>query len=550
MIAGALAIDDRRRELRCALLRDELKSREKTVIGFVCPDKGHTHSIVKTDSGWTESQAEPSVYLPAKLERVVKSNKRFIIIIGGRGSAKSVSVADICLIKARDEGVKTYCLREYQSSIKNSVHSLLKEETARLGFHGFNVLQNSIEYKDEPTFQFAGLARNVDSIKSAHGFGLFWIEEGQFTSDNSLRTLTPTARNKPKAGLPGDVTEAIESDTVSMIFVANLQSQNDAFSQRFVVPFQDALDRDGYYEDDLHLIIKMNYTDNPWYADSGLEKERLYDYDHKPRAIYDHVWLGAYNDDVENAIIPAEWFDAAIDAHLKIKGWEPKGIRVCAHDPSDLGPDPKGLAARHGTVVTWADEILTGDVNDGCDEATDYAIQHDADYFIYDADGMGASLRRQVNDSLMGKKIRIEAFQGASAVVKPEEIYQGPDTSADESKPRTNKETFRNLRSQKYWELRDRFYRTYRAIVHGDYNNPDDMISLSSQIPNMSKLRSEMCRIPRKPSGAGYIQIMSKDEMITQHIPSPNIADSVYMLFGFEVSVTPVHIDINFRRAV
>ena len=144
--------------------------------------------------------------------------------------------------------------------------------------------------------------------------------------------------------MPGDTTAEVDYDNVSMIFVANPGSSNDAFSQRFIVPFQDELDRNGWYEDDLHLIVVMNYTDNPWYDDSGLEKERKFDYQHKPRAVYDHVWLGKYNDDVENSIIYAEWFDAAIDAHLneRFNGqWKPQGIRVCSHDPSDLGPDPK-----------------------------------------------------------------------------------------------------------------------------------------------------------------------------------------------------------------
>lgn len=529
------------------------RRKESTVIGLVCPDKGFTHAIVKHSGEWVVTQAQPDIYLPAKLERVVKSDKRFIIIIGGRGSAKSVSVADICSMRAKDEGVKTYCLREYQSSIKNSVHSLLKSEVKRLGFEGFEVLDQSIRLNGDDVFQFAGLARNVESIKSAHGFGLYWIEEGQFTSDSSLETLTPTARNEPKSGLPGDSTVEIEDSSVSMIFVANPGSTNDAFSQRFIVPFQTELDRDGYYEDNLHLIVVMNYTDNPWYKDSGLEEERLFDYEHKPRAVYDHVWLGAYNDDVENAIIPAEWFDACIDAHLneRFKGaWQPKGIRVCSHDPSDLGPDPKGIAFRHGTVVTYADEIIIGDVNEACDEAVDYAITKDADYFVYDADGMGASLRRQVNDSLKHKKIRIEAFRGSEGVDDPGKLYQGKDELADESKARTNKETFRNKRSQKYWGLRDRFYLTYRTIVHGDYNNPDDMISLSSNIPNMSKLRSELCRIPRKPNGAGYIQIMTKDEMLKLHIPSPNEADSVYMLFGFDPFKAVQPTKMKFARAV
>ncbi len=77
-----------------------------------------------------------------------------------------------------------------------------------------------------------------------------------------------------------------------MWFVANPQASADPFSERFITPFIDTIDNHGYYEDDLHLIIKMNYTDNPWFDDSGLETERQFDYDNKPRAVYDHIWLG------------------------------------------------------------------------------------------------------------------------------------------------------------------------------------------------------------------------------------------------------------------
>ena len=57
------------------------------------PEHGHTHSIQKSGNDWTVTTDEPDVYLASKLERVVKSTKRFIIIEGGRGSGKSVGVA-------------------------------------------------------------------------------------------------------------------------------------------------------------------------------------------------------------------------------------------------------------------------------------------------------------------------------------------------------------------------------------------------------------------------------------------------------------------------
>ena len=78
--------------------------------------------------------------------------------------------------------------------------------------------------------------------------------------------------------------------------------------------------------------------------------------------------------------------------------------------------------------------------------------------------------------------------------------------------------------------MRDRFYKTYLAVEKGEYQNPDELISISSKIQNLTKLRAEACRIPRRPNGAGKIQIMSKDEMRRLlRINSPNMFDSLVM---------------------
>jgi phage terminase large subunit len=77
--------------------------------------------------------------------------------------------------------------------------------------------------------------------------------------------------------------------------------------------------------------------------------------------------------------------------------------------------------------------------------------------------------------------------------------------------------------------LRDRFYNTYLAVVKGEYINPDDMISLSSDIEQLDLLRSEVCRIPLKPNGNGYIQIMNKLDMAKLDIASPNMSDAMMM---------------------
>ncbi len=454
----------------------------------------------------------PTIQVPSKFKPVLTSTKRFVVLIGGRGSAKSESVGRLVILKAQTEGADILCGREFQSSIDDSVHKLLKvliQDTVEV--QGFNIMEHKIDCLTGGGFRFKGFARNSSAVKSAQGFKYSWVEEAQTLSKESIQDLTPTIR----------------AEGSQLFFTANPKSSADPFSKRFIVPYMKELLQDGFYEDDMHLIIFMNWRDNPWHGE--LEPERVWDFENLPRAEYDHIWEGAFSDHVENALIPAEWFDAAIDAHVKL-GFVPRGTKVVAHDPSDKGPDNKGLCYRHGSVVLDVQEKSGLDVNEGCDWALDYAIERQADVYIWDCDGLGASLRRQTLDSIAGKKMEHVEFRGSKGVDDPKQTYQPVDSHSN-TRAKTNNQTFKNRRAQYYWMLRDRFYNAYQAIVRDKYIDPDDMISLSSEMDNIPALRAELCRIPRKPNGTGLIQIMSKEEMARQKpaIQSPNMADSMMM---------------------
>jgi phage terminase large subunit len=452
----------------------------------------------------------PTIQLPSKFKPVLSSKKRFIVIIGGRGSSKSESVGRFLTMKVQTEAADILCGREFQSSIDDSVHKLLKTLIQNtLKVNGFNCMEQKIDCLTGGGFRFKGFARNSSAVKSAQGFKYSWIEEAQTLSKESIQDLTPTIR---AAGS-------------QLFFTANPKSSGDPFSKRFIVPYLKELTRDGFYEDDLHLIIVMNWRDNPWHGE--LESERVWDKENLPRAEYDHIWEGAFSDHVENSIIPAEWFDAAIDAHVKL-GFVPRGTKVVSHDPSDKGPDDKGLCYRHGAVILDVQEMSGLDVNEGCDWALDYAIDVQADVYIWDCDGLGASLRRQTLEAIKGKKMEHVEFKGSKGVDDPKQTYQKVDSHSN-AKAKSNEETFKNRRAQYYWMLRDRFYNTYQAVVLEKYIDPDEMISLSSEISNMAALRAEVCRIPTRPNGAGLIQIMSKEEMARNKIASPNMADSLMM---------------------
>ena len=455
----------------------------------------------------------PELQIPEKLLPFVQKKKRIKIAVGGRGGAKSVSIADILLMMA-SQGYSVCCGREYQNSLDDSVHSLMKTEIDRIGVAGFSEANSRLSHSHGGQIFYKGLARNPESLKSLSGVDIFWVEEAQTISDKSLKLLTPSVRS------------AAGSDRQPEIwFTMNRGSSKDPIADKYLKRAESALAKDGYYEDDIMLAVQINYDDNPWFP-AELEAERLDDLATMSRAKYRHVWEGDYNDDVENSIIPAEWFDAAIDAHKKL-GFKPLGKRVVSHDPSDLGNDDKGLCDRHGSIILNIESNPTGDVNEGCDWATSYAIQHDADVFVWDGDGLGIGLRRQVAESFTGKKIEQDIFRGSAGVDFPDALYETIDNNS--AKAKTNKETFRNKRSQYYWALRDRFYHTYKAVVKGEYVDPDKMISLSSDIKQLDLLRSEVCRIPLKPNGNGMIQIMSKEDMKRIGIESPNMADSLMM---------------------
>lgn len=459
-----------------------------------------------------------------KLGPLIEKRKRVKILVGGRGSTKSTFVADYVL-SCMAQGQLWCCGREFQNSIDESVHRLMLEEIDRVGFDGFDNDRAHIFHASGGRNFYRGLGRNPKSIKSMlSGVDGLWIEEGDSLSEETLKVLTASLRLSAS-----DAERVIAGEDVRMpeIWVTmNRGSAADPISRKWLKRAEKDLAKTGYYEDDHLLIVQINWTDVPrkWFIASGLEDERMDDEKNMTDAAYEHKWGGAYSDTVEDAIIQPAWFDACVDAHIKL-GFKPRGIEVVSHDPSDLGNDPKGLAYRHGVVFLDVQERPFGDVNKGCDWALDYTHEKKPDVFVWDGDGMGVALRRQVNESLEGKRISIQMFQGATQVDRPDEIYE----SGKDAKPKTNKQAFKNKRAQYYWELRDRCYRTYQAVTTGAYHDPDTLISFSSEIEGIGLLRAEVCRIPLKHNGIGVIQIMSKKEMRERGIESPNMADSVMM---------------------
>ena len=465
-----------------------------------------------------------NINIPEAFAPLYESNSRYRIAVGGRGSGKSMTVAMLCILEAF-QGKKILCCREYQNSIQESVHALIASLIDSMGFPGFSVTRDKISHESGGEMIFKGLARNAESIKSLYGTDVCWIEEAQTISEESLRLLTPTIR---EAG--------------SYFFItANPRSEADPLTERFLKGRMLTLRQEGIYEDEAHTIIRANYTENPYFPPE-LELERKKDKATLSDAEYEHIWLGQTLDEVDSSIIVPDWFNAAVGLaeHVKVR---PSGAKVVAHDVSDLGKDDKAVVVRHGPVILKVASKSDGTASDGLDWAIQHVDDFGADTFVWDSDGVGLGLAREVERQLGPRNVRTVPFHGGERPENPDAQYDGH---------RTNKDAFYNRRAQAYWLLRDRFYKSYQ-LSQGEYIDPDECIFLDPDMPNLSALRAEVCRIPRKPNAHGKIQLLTKSEMAKPplSLPSPNLADALAYAFSIsdDLSYTSWSKPIDYRES-
>lgn len=188
---------------------------------------------------------------------------RYKVLHGGRGSAKSWTVARKLLQWAAERPLRVLCAREVQESIKDSVHALLTDQARAMGLR-FEIFEREIRHANGSRFVFSGLAQHtVESIKSFEGIDICWVEEAQAVSKRSWDVLTPTIRKANS----------------QIIVTFNPFLETDETYQRFVVtPPSNS------------LVLEINYKDNPWFP-AVLEQERRDCLERDPDN-YDNIWDG------------------------------------------------------------------------------------------------------------------------------------------------------------------------------------------------------------------------------------------------------------------
>lgn len=266
---------------------------------------------------------------PEKL-RPLFSPRRYKVLHGGRGGAKSWGVARALLILGMSKRLRILCTREVQKSMRDSVHRLLTDQIAALGIGSFyTALDTEIRGANGTIFIFSGLATHtIDSIKSYEGVDIVWAEEAHGVSKKSWDTLIPTIRK----------------DSSEIWLTLNPEMDTDETYVRFVATSDPDI-----------LVIEVNWRDNPWFP-AELEKERqrlkLRDEDE-----YEHVWEGKPRRVAAGAIYRHEIERVYADGRVREVPYDPL---LPVHTIWDLGWNDAmtiGFAQRSHTEVRVIDYI-------------------------------------------------------------------------------------------------------------------------------------------------------------------------------------------------
>lgn len=255
---------------------------------------------------------------PRLVGEALFSEYDYLGLHGGRGSAKSHSVAQKLIDDAASSKRLILCGREIQGSIRDSVKKLLDNKIQEGGYSRFfESTDTEIRGREKGSlFIFKGLRSTPDSVKSTEGVTDTWLEEANNISANSLELLLPTIQRTTGAKLIATWNPDIADDPVDDMFRGNGSKQAE-LTRQTGEPFHPLPGS---------LVREVNYEENPFFP-IGLQRQMEWDRS-RDMDKYNHVWRGKYKTRSEARVFK-NWVVKAFDT--------PNDGDVVYHQGADWG---------------------------------------------------------------------------------------------------------------------------------------------------------------------------------------------------------------------
>lgn len=202
-------------------------------------------------------------------------DKRFLILSGGRSSAKSWSIAKKILLDCMQEKEDVLIIRKNVNKTDQSSKKLLEILIRKYNLPYVIMDKKIICTRTKSEIVFFGLSSTtVDGIRSAESFKKVWLEEAQNIEISHFEILEPTIR--------------MEDSQIYLSY--NPKFKNDIANHIMKL-----------FPDDF-LYIHSTYLNNPFASKRTIKSASQYKLN-KPNE-YRYIWLGEYKDLTEDLLCP------------------------------------------------------------------------------------------------------------------------------------------------------------------------------------------------------------------------------------------------------
>lgn len=237
---------------------------------------------------------------------------------------------------------------------------------------------------------------------------------------------------------------------------------------------------------------------------------------------------------VSNVVIPYDWIEAAINAHIDIPYFAdavPEHLNewYAGLDVADEGNDRNALTLREWVIWRSVEEWGERDPGLTARKAIIACREHAGHITcMYDCIGVGSGVKTEYNrlttdeHIVDANRIPFIPWNAGASVVDPWDRI-----IPDDNESLQNKDFFDNLKAQAWWSLRTRFYKTFKARIEGAVYPVDELISIDGTMPLLEQLKKELAQPTVGHSSRLKLLIEKKPDGMR----SPNLADSGVLAF-------------------
>ncbi len=221
------------------------------------------------------------------------------------------------------------CARQFMNSLEDSsleeVKRAIEDEPFLKDY--YEIGEKFIRSKDKRiSFAFAGLDRNIASIKSKGRLLLCWVDEAEPVTETAWITLIPTLR------------EEGEDWNAELWVTWNPKSKKAPVESRF-----------RFTQSPRVKGVELNWRDNPKFP-AKLERDRLNDLEERPEQ-YGHIWDGEYVAAVDGAYFAKPLLDARTERRIGRVSFDPlMRVKIIC----DLG----GTGAKADAFAAWPAQFI------------------------------------------------------------------------------------------------------------------------------------------------------------------------------------------------